>query len=143
MVGIDLGQGCWGIKGRSRLIGRFWEWERGWGCGTGTQEELEVAARSSLQLWDAVGRDCDEFMAEKSALLLPITPRNGEYLWVEPVGAAPVLGREQPRDEAPWSSAGVSLEVGMLVKGCVGQPVNSASPPKTQHSSWGPLQSAF
>lgn len=56
---------------------------------------------------------------------------NGEYLWVkEPAGAAPLPGREQPRDEDSWSSARVSLEVGRLLeKGCVGQSANSATPP--------------
>lgn len=56
---------------------------------------------------------------------------NGEYLWVkEPAGAAPLPGREQPRNEDSWSSAGVSLEVGRLLeKGCVGRSANSASPP--------------
>ena len=69
--------------------------------------------RSSHQLWDAVGREHDEFMAENSVLLLPMTSRNGEYLWVkQPAGAAPFPWREQPRNEASWSSVGVSLRWG-------------------------------
>lgn len=62
---------------------------------------------------------------------------NGEYLWVkEPAGAAPLPGREQPRNEDSWSSAGVSLEVGRLLeKGCVGRSANSASPPPPKHSA--------
>lgn len=64
-MGIGLGQGCWGIKGSSKLIERFWGWEQGWGCGPGSQEELEAAARSSHQVWDDVGGGDGEFMAEK------------------------------------------------------------------------------
>lgn len=71
-------------------------------------------------------------MAERSVLCLPVTSRNGEYLWAkQPAGAALLPGRDEPRDVVAWSSVGVSLEVGRLLeKGCVGQSTNSATPPQ-------------
>lgn len=76
-------------------------------------------------------------MAQRSVLCLPVTSRNGEYLWVKlPAGAAPLPGRDEPRDVVAWSSVGVSLEVGRLLeKGCVGQSTNSATPPQNSTTS--------
>lgn len=66
-----------------------------------------------------------------------MTCRNGKCLWVKhSAGAVPFPEREQPRDEASWSYAGVNLEVeSFLEKGCMGQPVNPASCPPPKHSA--------
>jgi len=90
--------------------------------------------RSLDHLWGTVGRQHDEFMRERSVLLLPVIARNGEYLLRKP----PSLGGGN-QGRKPLRVLGVSLEVGILVNGCAGKQANSASSPKTQHSSQGPL----